>query len=70
MTSFKADENSVRIIGRTVYRDGVRWLGYSCTAAEFEFTGTKVLAEIKTDWVNDEPWKGIFQCYQIGRAHV
>lgn len=63
MTSFKADESSVRIIGRTVYRDGVRWLGYSCTAAEFEFTGTKVLAEIKTDWVNDEPWKGIFQGY-------
>ncbi len=63
MNTFKADDKNVRIIGRTVYRNGTLWLGYSCTAAEFEFTGKTVSAEITTDWINDEPWKNVFQPY-------
>ena len=62
-TLYKADENNIRIIGRTVYRDGVRWLGYSLTGAEFDFCGTSLSAELTTDWVNDESWKHIFQPY-------
>lgn len=63
MKSFRAEENNVRVLGRTLYKDGVRWMGYSCTAVEFEFTGTKVTAEITTDWVNDAEWKHVFQPY-------
>lgn len=63
MIKFKADENNVRVLGRTLYRDNVRWLGYSCTAVEFEFTGTKATAELSTDWLNDAGWKHIFQPY-------
>lgn len=62
-TLYKADENNVRVIGRTAYRDGVRWLGYSLSGVEFDFCGTSLSAELSTDWVNDEPWKHIFQPY-------
>lgn len=62
-TVYKADENNVRVIGRTVYRDGVRRLGYSLSGVEFDFCGTSLSAELATDWVNDEPWKHIFQPY-------
>ncbi len=63
MIKFNASEKNIRPVGRTLYRNDVRWLGYSCTAAEFEFTGTKVTAELTTDWVNDAGWKHIFQPY-------
>ena len=60
---YKAEENRVRVLGRTIYRNETRFLGYSCTGVEFEFTGTKVSAEIMTDWENDAEWKHIFQPY-------
>lgn len=60
---FKADDKNVRVLGRTLYRNDIRYLGYSCTAVEFIFTGTKVSAEIFTDWELDEPWKAVFQPY-------
>lgn len=65
---FIADEENVNVIGRTLFIDGVRYLGYSCSAIEFLFTGTKAeavlwsdspsLAEVNVAWVavfiNDE----------------
>ena len=42
--AFAADEEHVRLIGRTFFDDttGVRWLTYSASGIEFEFSGTDV----------------------------
>lgn len=58
-----ADKADIRRLGRTVMRNGAIWLGYSLTGVEFDFCGTSLSAELSTDWVNDEPWKHIFQPY-------
>ena len=63
METYPADSRHVRTIGRSLFRDGIRYLSWSCSAVEFVFTGTEVTAEIWTDWVLDEPWKVIFQAY-------
>ena len=61
MQKFSADEKTVRLLGRTVEHRGTRYLSWSCSGVEFIFTGTKLTAELWTDWVLDEPWKEIFQ---------
>lgn len=61
MNKFFADAEHVRPIGRSIFRDGIRYLSWSCSAVEFAFTGKTVSAEIWTDWVRDEPWKTMFQ---------
>ncbi len=61
MNKFFADKEHVRPIGRSIFRDGIRYLSWSCSAVEFVFTGRTVSAEIWTDWVRDEPWKTMFQ---------
>ena len=63
MNKFFADENNVRVLGRSLFRDNIRYLSWSCSGVEFLFTGSKLTAEIWTDWVHDEPWKDIFQPY-------
>lgn len=63
MNKFFADESHVRVLGRSLFRDNIRYLSWSCSGVEFLFTGRKLTAEIWTDWVRDEPWKDIFQCY-------
>lgn len=63
MNIYKADNSTVHVLGRTLYRNDERWLGYCCTGIEFEFTGKKLTAELKTDWLNDAEWKHIFQPY-------
>ena len=63
MNNFFADESHVRVLGRSLFRDNIRYLSWSCSGVEFLFTGRKLTAEIWTDWVRDEPWKDIFQCY-------
>lgn len=63
MNIFFADENHARVLGRSIFRDNIRYLSWSCSGVEFLFTGSKLTAEIWTDWVRDEPWKDIFQCY-------
>lgn len=61
MNKFVADAEHVRPIGRSIFRDSIRYLSWSCSAVEFVFTGRTVSAEIWTDWVRDEPWKIMFQ---------
>lgn len=39
--NFYADEQHVKITGRTLYRDHIRYLGYSATSVSFRFTGKK-----------------------------
>lgn len=63
MQTFLADDKHVRTIGRSIFHNNIRYLSWSCSAVEFVFTGTEITAEIWTDWVNDEPWKEIFQPY-------
>ena len=57
MMKYAADNNHVRVLGRSLFINGTRYLSWSCSAVEFVFTGTEVTAEIWTDWVLDEPWK-------------
>lgn len=63
LTRISAETADVRRLGRTVMRSGAIWLGYSLSGVEFDFCGTSLSAELSTDWVNDEPWKHIFQPY-------
>lgn len=58
-----ADDKNVRPLGRTLFLNDIRYVDWCCSGVEFMFTGTEVSAEIWTDWVLDEPWKGIFQAY-------
>ncbi len=46
---FIADESMVKVVGRTLMKDDVRYLNYSCSAIEFILTGTKVEAVLWTD---------------------
>ena len=47
--NFYADEQHVKITGRTLYRDHVRYLGYSATSISFRFTGRKASACLISD---------------------
>lgn len=40
----KADRESVKVMGRSIYREGVRYLGNSASYIEFVFTGTNASA--------------------------
>lgn len=46
---FQADKEHVRVTGRTIYREGIRYLGYSATTVSFCFTGTTAKAKIISD---------------------
>lgn len=46
---FLAEENNVKVDGRTVFRDGIRYLGYSATAVSFYMKGTKAQVELISD---------------------
>ncbi|MGN0691287.1 MAG: GDSL-type esterase/lipase family protein, partial [Oscillospiraceae bacterium] len=41
-----ADEDHVKISGRTLYENDVRYLGYTCSAVEFTFCGTYAEIEL------------------------
>ncbi|OPJ64469.1 SGNH/GDSL hydrolase family protein [Clostridium oryzae] len=47
--SFRADEDKVRVLGRTTVLDGIRYIDYSCSGIEFEFIGTSVSVKLCTD---------------------
>lgn len=63
MTNINELLSDINILGRTVFHDNTLWLGYSLTGIEFDFCGRSLSAELSTDWVMDEPWKGVFQPY-------
>ena len=46
---FQTDEEYIKTGGRTIYRDGVRYLGYSGTSVSFRFVGKKASAHILSD---------------------
>lgn len=52
---FYADEKNVKITGRTLYRNHIRYLGYSATSLSFCFTGKKATAHLISDAGNFPP---------------
>lgn len=52
---FTATEDKVRVTGRTLFIDGVRYLGFSGTSIAFTFVGRKAAASI---WSNANEWGG------------
>lgn len=46
---FYAEENKVKITGRTIFRDQIRYLGYSATSISFQFTGKIATATLISD---------------------
>ena len=47
--SFICTEDNVRIGGRTMLENDIRYMDYTCTYVEFTFTGTYAEAEIISD---------------------
>lgn len=50
---FEVTEESMKITGRTLFVDGVRYLGYSGSSVTFTFTGKKACACI---WSDEKAW--------------
>lgn len=46
---FYAEENNVKITGRTIFRNHIRYLGYSATSVSFRFTGKSAAATLISD---------------------
>lgn len=63
MNTFYADESRVRVLGRSLFLNNVRYLSWSCSGIEFFFEGSELSAEIWTDWEPKEPWSEMFQGY-------
>lgn len=61
---FRATEDNVKVCGRTIYRDNVRYLGYSATSVSFRFTGKSaqaVLISDPEDWPEEHhAWIGVY----------
>lgn len=59
-TSFIACEGYVRILGRTKLVDGIRFINYSGSGIEFEFTGTSASVVLCTD---SSKWEEKYKAY-------
>ena len=46
---FQATEDNVRVIGRTIFENGVRYLGYSACSISFTFRGKKASVKLISD---------------------
>lgn len=57
---FIADEKMVKLTGRTLMKDGIRYLNYSCSTIEFVFTGTKAEAVL---WTNSPSLEKIYTAW-------
>lgn len=62
--SFKADNTNVRTCGRSIYENDIRYLSYTNSFIEFEFTGTYAEAVINSDLTPSEDmfraWAAVF----------
>ena len=61
-TAFKADTDHVRVGGRSIFENGIRYLSYTNTFIEFELTGTYAEAELISDLT---PSEDIFRAYAV-----
>lgn len=55
--TFAANEENVKLIGRTGEYDGIRWLGLSASGVEFTFTGTSASFTLVGDSMYSNPEK-------------
>ena len=55
--TFAADENNVKLIGRTAEYENIRWLGLSASGVEFTFTGTSASFTLVGDSMYSNPEK-------------
>lgn len=53
--TFLADDQHVKVTGRTAYIDGKRWLTFSAGKIEFEFYGTAASIDIFGDYTSENP---------------
>ena len=60
--SFICTEDNVRIGGRTMLENDIRYMDYTCTYVEFTFTGTYAEAEIISDLT---PSEDIFRSWAV-----
>lgn len=55
----KASDENVKVLGRTEIINGIRYINYSCSGIEFEFTGREVSVLLCSDYSKwDEMFKG------------
>lgn len=63
LISFAADSKNVRVSGRSIYENDIRYLSYTNSFIEFEFTGSYACAEIISDLTPSEDiyraWAGV-----------
>lgn len=57
---FKANEDKVRILGRTKVIEDIRYINYTCSGIEFEFTGTSASVVLCT---NKSKWDDMFKAW-------
>jgi lysophospholipase L1-like esterase len=57
---FLATEDKVKVTGRTLYQDSIRYLGYSGSSITFTFTGRKAEALL---WSNVDKWEDIHKAW-------
>ncbi|MGN0168178.1 MAG: GDSL-type esterase/lipase family protein [Acetatifactor sp.] len=50
---FQATEQKVKVTGRTLFVEGIRYLGYSASSVTFTFVGKKAVADI---WSDADAW--------------
>ena len=57
-------KDNVKLLGRTSFKDNIRYLSYSCSGIEFEMVGTKAEVVLWTDgekWEKDlKAWMAVF----------
>ncbi len=61
--TFVADDQHVKVTGRTAYIDGKRWLTFSAGKIEFEFYGTAVSIDILGDSTSESSSKSAKQAH-------
>lgn len=61
---FIADEQNVKVTGRTIFRDGKRYLGYTGTSISFRFSGklakAKILSDASSHDEKDYAWVAVY----------
>lgn len=57
---FNADEKNVRVHGRTLFINGIRYIDYSCAGTAFMFTGKEVKVRLTSDFKPDPNCGEIF----------
>ena len=61
---FVADEQNVKVTGRTIFRDSIRYLGYTGTSISFRFTGKKAVAKLLSNAAShdekDYAWVAVY----------